>query len=87
MYVSAIGHLAARLGFSISFSFLSDSQTVGKSKFYGSSENLSGKTLIELFFDLENSIENRQICRDTFCIEPEKEYGENLLDQSTKDGN
>ncbi|XP_073944236.1 sorting nexin-13-like isoform X2 [Choristoneura fumiferana] len=51
-----------------------DSQTVGKSKFYDSSEDLSGKTLIELFFDLESSIENRQICRDTFCIEPEKEY-------------
>ncbi|XP_063821581.1 sorting nexin-13-like [Ostrinia nubilalis] len=51
-----------------------DSQTFGKSKFYGSNESLNGKTLTDLFFDLECSIENRQICRDTYCIDTEREY-------------
>ncbi|XP_053625405.1 sorting nexin-13-like isoform X2 [Plodia interpunctella] len=49
-------------------------QTVGKSKFYDSAENLSAKSLIDLFFDLECSIENKQLCRDVFCIDTEKEY-------------
>ncbi|XP_060810894.1 sorting nexin-13 isoform X2 [Amyelois transitella] len=49
-------------------------QTVGKSKFYDSAESLSSKSLTELFFDLECSIENRQVCRDVFCIDTEKEY-------------
>ncbi|XP_026329121.1 sorting nexin-13-like [Hyposmocoma kahamanoa] len=51
-----------------------DTQSYGKSKFYGSSENLEGKSLKDLFFDLECSIENKQICRDIFCEDPEKEY-------------
>ncbi|CAG9783608.1 unnamed protein product [Diatraea saccharalis] len=51
-----------------------DSQTFGKSKFYDSTENISEKSLTELFFDLECSIENRQICRDIFCTDAEKEY-------------
>ncbi|CAH0406597.1 unnamed protein product [Chilo suppressalis] len=51
-----------------------DSQTFGKSKFYDSTENISQKSLIDLFFDLEFSIENRQICRDIFCTDTEKEY-------------
>ncbi|KPJ01754.1 Sorting nexin-13 [Papilio xuthus] len=54
-------------------SWLPDSQSFGKSKFYGSSESISNKSLIDLFFDLECSMENKQICRDTFCIDPEKE--------------
>lgn len=57
------------------FYFFSDTQSYGKSKFYGSSENLEGKSLKDLFFDLECSIENKQICRDIFCDDPEKEYG------------
>ncbi|XP_075969356.1 sorting nexin-13-like [Anticarsia gemmatalis] len=51
-----------------------DSQTFGKSKFYDSSENISGRTLKDIFFELECSIENRQQCRDIFCMDPEKEY-------------
>ncbi|XP_063620148.1 sorting nexin-13-like isoform X1 [Cydia splendana] len=51
-----------------------DTQTFGKSKFYDSSEDLSGKSLTDLFFDLETSIENRQLCRDAFCTDPKKEY-------------
>ncbi|CAH0604557.1 unnamed protein product [Chrysodeixis includens] len=51
-----------------------DSQTFGKSKFYDSSENISGKTLKDIFFELECSIENRQVCRDIFCTDTEKEY-------------
>ncbi|XP_013182447.1 PREDICTED: sorting nexin-13-like isoform X1 [Papilio xuthus] len=54
-------------------SWLPDSQSFGKSKFYGSSESISNKSLIDLFFDLECSMENKQICRDTFCIDAEKE--------------
>lgn len=55
--------------------FFPDTQTYGKSKFYSSSENLKEKTLKELFFDLECSLENRQICRDIFCTDADKEYG------------
>ncbi|CAH2074307.1 unnamed protein product, partial [Iphiclides podalirius] len=51
-----------------------DAQTFGKSKFYGSSENVSCTSLTDLFFDLECSMENKQICRDIFCVDPEKEY-------------
>ncbi|KAL4714063.1 hypothetical protein ACJJTC_008417 [Scirpophaga incertulas] len=51
-----------------------DSQTFGKSKFYDSAEDVSDKSLTDLFFDLECSIENRQISRDIFCIDPEHEY-------------
>ncbi|KAH9644071.1 hypothetical protein HF086_009784 [Spodoptera exigua] len=51
-----------------------DAQTFGKSKFYDSSENISGKTLKDIFFELECSIENRQLCRDIYCMDPEKEY-------------
>ncbi|KAJ2952632.1 hypothetical protein O0L34_g6960 [Tuta absoluta] len=51
-----------------------DTQAYGKSKFYSSSENLDGKTLKDIFFDLECSLENRQICRDIFCTDAEKEY-------------
>ncbi|XP_063892321.1 sorting nexin-13 isoform X2 [Helicoverpa armigera] len=51
-----------------------EAQTFGKSKFYDSSENISGKTLKDIFFELECSIENRQICRDIYCMDPEKEY-------------
>lgn len=29
----------------------------------------------DIFFELECSIENKEICRDIFCIDPEKEYG------------
>lgn len=54
----------------------SDTQTHGNSKFYDSSENLSGRTLKDIFFELECSVENRQMCRDIFCIDPEREYGE-----------
>ncbi|XP_026742611.1 sorting nexin-13-like isoform X2 [Trichoplusia ni] len=51
-----------------------EAQTFGKSKFYDSSENISGKTLKDIFFELECSIENRQLCRDIFCTDTEKEY-------------
>ncbi|XP_023947056.2 sorting nexin-13-like isoform X2 [Bicyclus anynana] len=51
-----------------------DSQSFGKSKFYSSSENVSSNNLKDLFFDLECSMENKQICRDTFCTDSEKEY-------------
>ncbi|XP_030032975.1 sorting nexin-13 isoform X2 [Manduca sexta] len=51
-----------------------DSQTFGKSKFYDSSENITGKTLKDIFFELECSIENKQICRDVFCMNADKEY-------------
>ncbi|CAB3241984.1 unnamed protein product [Arctia plantaginis] len=51
-----------------------DSQTFGKSKFYDSSENISGRTLKDIFFELECSFENRQLCRDIFCTDPEKEH-------------
>ncbi|XP_022819676.1 sorting nexin-13-like [Spodoptera litura] len=51
-----------------------DAQTFGKSKFYDSSENISGKTLKDIFFELECSIENRQLCRDIYCMDSEKEY-------------
>ncbi|CAH0720668.1 unnamed protein product, partial [Brenthis ino] len=50
-----------------------DSQTFGKSKFYSSSENITGNNLKDLFFDLECSIENKKICRDIYCCDPEKE--------------
>lgn len=59
----------------ISFSFIADSQTFGKSKFYDSSENIIGSSMRDIFFELECSIENKEICRDIFCIDPEKEYG------------
>ncbi|XP_052750623.1 sorting nexin-13-like isoform X2 [Galleria mellonella] len=51
-----------------------DGQTFGKSKFYDSAENIDGKSLTDLFFDLECSMENKQICRDSFCIDSEREY-------------
>ncbi|XP_045781856.1 sorting nexin-13-like [Maniola jurtina] len=51
-----------------------DSQSFGKSKFYSSSENIGSSNLKDLFFDLECSMENKQICRDTFCTDSEKEY-------------
>ncbi|XP_039747355.1 sorting nexin-13-like isoform X1 [Pararge aegeria] len=51
-----------------------DSQTFGKSKFYSSSENIGSNNLMDLFFDLECSMENKQICRDTFCTDSEKEF-------------
>ncbi|XP_050666511.1 sorting nexin-13-like isoform X2 [Leptidea sinapis] len=51
-----------------------DAQSVGKSKFYGSSENIGSNNLRDMFFDLECAMENKQICRDTFCTESEKEY-------------
>ncbi|VVD02910.1 unnamed protein product [Leptidea sinapis] len=51
-----------------------DAQLVGKSKFYGSSENIGSNNLRDMFFDLECAMENKQICRDTFCTESEKEY-------------
>ncbi|XP_069365398.1 LOW QUALITY PROTEIN: sorting nexin-13-like [Maniola hyperantus] len=51
-----------------------DSQSFGKSKFYSSTENISSNNLKDLFFDLECSMENKQICRDTFCTDSEKEY-------------
>ncbi|CAH2086677.1 unnamed protein product [Euphydryas editha] len=50
-----------------------DTQTFGKSKFYSSSENISSNNIKDLFFDLECSMENKQICRDIFCSDPEKE--------------
>ncbi|XP_068629596.1 sorting nexin-13-like isoform X2 [Battus philenor] len=50
-----------------------DAQTFGKSKFYGSSETINNKSLVDLFFDLECSMENKQICRDIFCTDQEKE--------------
>ncbi|XP_026494980.2 sorting nexin-13-like isoform X2 [Vanessa tameamea] len=50
-----------------------DTQTFGKSKFYSSSENISSNNITDLFFDLECSIENKQICRDVYCSDPEKE--------------
>ncbi|XP_045445789.1 sorting nexin-13-like [Melitaea cinxia] len=50
-----------------------DTQTFGKSKFYSSSENISSSNIRDLFFDLECSMENKQICRDIFCSDPEKE--------------
>ncbi|KOB78624.1 putative sorting nexin 13 [Operophtera brumata] len=37
-------------------------------------ENLTGRTLKDIFFELECSVENRLICRDIFCIDPEREY-------------
>lgn len=49
-------------------------QTYGKSKFYDSSEHLNGKTLKDLFFDLECNMSNKQICRDIFCSDSEKEF-------------
>ncbi|CAG5012306.1 unnamed protein product [Parnassius apollo] len=54
-------------------SWLPDAQAIGKSKFYGSSESVSYKSLTDLFFDLECTVENKQICRDMFCTDPEKE--------------
>ncbi|KAJ8722840.1 hypothetical protein PYW07_004020 [Mythimna separata] len=51
-----------------------EAQTFGKSKFYDSSENITGKTLKDIFFELECSIENRQICRDIYCMDADKEY-------------
>lgn len=63
----------------VSFLAFSDTQTFGKSKFYSSSENISSSNNIrDLFFDLECSMENKQICRDIFCSDPEKENGKNL---------
>lgn len=53
----------------------SDTQTFGKSKFYSSTENISGNSLKDLFFDLECSVENKQMCRDIYCSDPEKETG------------
>ncbi|CAG9585652.1 unnamed protein product [Danaus chrysippus] len=50
-----------------------DSQSFGKSKFYSSSENISSNNIKDLFFDLECSIENKELCRDIFCTDPEKE--------------
>ncbi|XP_047528052.1 sorting nexin-13-like isoform X1 [Vanessa atalanta] len=50
-----------------------DTQTFGKSKFYSSSENISSNNITDLFFDLECSMENKQICRDIYCSDPEKE--------------
>lgn len=61
----------------VSFLAFSDTQTFGKSKFYSSSENISSSNIIGLFFDLECSMENKQICRDIFCSDPEKENGKN----------
>ncbi|KAM3963594.1 sorting nexin-13 [Aphomia sociella] len=55
-------------------SWTSEGHTIGKSKFYDSAENINGKTLIDLFFDLESTMESNQICRDSFCIDNEKEY-------------
>ncbi|XP_059050081.1 sorting nexin-13-like isoform X2 [Achroia grisella] len=55
-------------------SWAADVQIFGKSKFYESAENISGKTLTDLFFDLECSMENKQICRDSFCIDTEREH-------------
>ncbi|CAK1552197.1 unnamed protein product [Leptosia nina] len=55
-------------------SWAPDTQTFGKSKFYGSSENIGSNNLKDLFFDLECAMENKQQCRDTFCMDPEKEY-------------
>lgn len=51
-----------------------DMQTYGKSKFYDSAEHLSGKTLKDLFFDMECSLANKQMGRDVFCTDPDKEY-------------
>ncbi|KAJ0180401.1 hypothetical protein K1T71_003805 [Dendrolimus kikuchii] len=51
-----------------------DSQAVGKSKFYNSSENITGSSLKDIFFELECSVENKEICRDMFCMDPDKEY-------------
>lgn len=62
----------------ILFLFISDSQIFGKSKFYDSSENITGKTLKDIFFELECAIENKQMCRDVFCDDTDKEYGKNL---------
>ncbi|XP_046965040.1 sorting nexin-13-like [Vanessa cardui] len=50
-----------------------DTQTFGKSKFYSSSENINSNNITDLFFDLECSMENKQICRDIYCSDPEKE--------------
>ncbi|CAF4774869.1 unnamed protein product [Pieris macdunnoughi] len=55
-------------------SWAPDSQTFGKSKFYGSSENIGSTNLKDIFFDLECAMENKLLCRDTFCLDPEKEY-------------
>ncbi|XP_038215571.1 sorting nexin-13-like isoform X3 [Zerene cesonia] len=55
-------------------SWTPDSQTSGKTKFYGSSENISSNNLKDIFFDLECAMENKQICRDIFCMDAEKEY-------------
>ncbi|XP_028030381.1 sorting nexin-13-like isoform X2 [Bombyx mandarina] len=55
-------------------SWLPDSQIFGKSKFYDSSENITGKTLKDIFFELECAIENKQMCRDVFCDDTDKEY-------------
>ncbi|KAG7307156.1 hypothetical protein JYU34_007303 [Plutella xylostella] len=52
-----------------------DSSTYGKSKFYSDSgEHGTEKSLVDLFFDLECAVENKQICRDIFCLDPDKEY-------------
>ncbi|XP_050344950.1 sorting nexin-13-like [Nymphalis io] len=50
-----------------------DTQTFGKSKFYSSSENISSNNITDLFFDLECIMENKQICRDIYCSDSEKE--------------
>ncbi|XP_045491502.1 sorting nexin-13-like isoform X2 [Colias croceus] len=55
-------------------SWAPDSQTSGKTKLYGSSENISSNNLKDIFFDLECAMENKKICRDTFCMDAEKEY-------------
>ncbi|XP_045519382.1 sorting nexin-13-like isoform X2 [Pieris brassicae] len=55
-------------------SWAPDSHTFGKSKFYGSSENIGSTNLKDIFFDLECAMENKLLCRDTFCLDPEKEY-------------
>ncbi|CAG9096368.1 unnamed protein product [Plutella xylostella] len=52
-----------------------DSSTYGKSKFYSDSgEHGTEKSLVDLFFDLECAVENKRMCRDVFCLDPDKEY-------------
>ncbi|XP_041977352.1 sorting nexin-13-like isoform X2 [Aricia agestis] len=51
-----------------------DSFIMGNSKFYDSSENLTSNNLKDIFFDLECSVEDKKMCRDTYCMDSEKEY-------------
>lgn len=54
---------------------ITESNTYGKSTFYENSESEPRNKLEELFFDLECAVENKQICRDIFCKDPEMESG------------